>query len=127
MWCLRVSSAFKRIEKANQPLMLIHLDTFLDRVIELPEVGAQPSAQWTIAQICLALTPHLTPEQHQRAKAHMMKNLDTMNDWIVLAQTMTTLTEWAKTDAALKIGCSPGSKYGQKTPPSRRQTGRKAV
>ena len=104
---LRVSNALKRIEKANQPLMLAHLDTFLDRVIDLPEVGAQPSAQWTVAQICLAVSGHLSAEQHARAKAHMQHNLDTMNDWIVLAQTITTLTTWSKEDAALATWLRP--------------------
>ena len=80
---LRISNAVKRIERANQPLILAHLDTFFDRVIELPTLGAQASAQWTIAQICLAVTPRLTAQQYQRAKTHMMANLDTMNDWIV--------------------------------------------
>ena len=104
---LRVSSAFKRIEQADQPLMLTHLDAFLDRVMELPEVGAQPSAQWTVAQICLAVSAHLRPDQYARAKAHLMRNLEAMNDWIVLAQTMTTLTEWSKKDQPLARWLKP--------------------
>lgn len=104
---LRVSSAFKRIEQANQPLMLQHLDAFLDRVIDLPAVGAQPSAQWTVAQLCQAVSTHLRPDQYGRAKTHMQRNLETMNDWIVLAQTMTTLTAWSKDDMPLRTWLHP--------------------
>lgn len=104
---LRVSSAFKRIEKGNHDLMVQHLDEFLDHVIELPHLGAQPSAQWTVAQICLALTQDLSGEQYARAKAHLMSNLETMNDWIVLAQTMETLSHWAVTDRDLAQWVKP--------------------
>ncbi len=98
---LRVSNALKRIEQQNHALMVQHLDAFLDKVIDLPTLGAQPSAQWTVAQICLALSPDLTTAQYARAKAHLMGNLATMTDWIVLAQTMETLSKWAQTDPSL--------------------------
>ena len=104
---LRVSSAFKRIEQGNHDLMMQHLDAFLDRVIDLPHLGAQPSAQWTVAQICLAVTKDLSQAQYDRAKAHLMSNLDTMNDWIVLAQTMETLSQWAVTDRPLAQWVKP--------------------
>ena len=104
---LRVSSVFKRIEQANQPLMLAHLDAYFDHVMDLPEVSTQPSAQWTVAQVCLAVTPHLTDGQRERAKAHMRRNLETMNDWIVLAQTMTTLSAWSADDPALAAWLRP--------------------
>ena len=98
---LRVSSAFKRIVQGNHTLMVEHLDAFLDKVIELPHVGAQPSAQWTVAQICLALTKDLSKAQYERVKTHLMSNLETINDWIVLAQTMETLSGWAVNDLGL--------------------------
>ncbi len=104
---LRVSSAFKRVQKGDHGLMMQHLDAFLDKVIKLPHLGAQPSAQWTVAQICLAMTKDLSPAQYTRAKAHLMSNLETMNDWIVLAQTMETLSQWAVTDLDLAAWLKP--------------------
>lgn len=104
---LRVSSAFKRVQKGDHALMMQHLDAFLDHVIELPHLGAQPSAQWTVAQICLAVTKDLNPAQYDRAKGHLMANLESMNDWIVLAQTMETLSQWAVKDMALAAWLKP--------------------
>ena len=99
-------------------------DAFLDRVINLPHLGAQPSAQWTVAQVCLAITAHLTADQYDRAKGHMMANLEAMNDWIVLAQTMTTLSAWAKTDDC-GLADPPIGKAGQRPAPIGIQAGRK--
>lgn len=104
---LRVSSSLKRIEQARHDLIVASINRILDEVCTQPHLREQPSAQWTVAQIFLALTHDLTPHQYQRAKVHMQSNLETMGDWIVLAQTMETLAQWSKSDAVLAKWLKP--------------------
>ena len=95
---LRTSNAIKRIAAADQDLLVPYLERFLNEVSSLE----QASAQWTLAQLMLTYTEDLTPAQRQRATTILQCNLTESTDWIVLIQTATTLTEWAKNDEELK-------------------------
>ncbi len=95
---LRVSNAMKRIAKARKTLLLPYLDRFIDEIGELD----QASAQWTLAQLFLVYTEDLSGDQHEAALKIMKRNLENHSDWIVLNQTMKTLTEWSKWDENLK-------------------------
>jgi hypothetical protein len=74
----------------------------VDAVIDWVVTLQQPSAQWTIAEILLALGPMLSSVQRSRATDVMKSHLSTSGDWIVLIKTMETLVEWAKTDLELR-------------------------
>jgi len=49
----------------------------------------------------------MTERQIDLAKKIMKRNLAIHSDWIVLSQTMDTLTRWAKRDAELKSWIMP--------------------
>jgi hypothetical protein len=95
---LRVSSALKRVAWAEPEWVHHEVDAVIDWVVTLQ----QPSAQWTIAEILLALGPMLSSVQRSRATDVMKSHLSTSGDWIVLIKTMETLVEWAKTDLELR-------------------------
>ena len=88
---LRVSNAMRRIEAIRHDLLV----PYIDRLIE--EIGAldQPSAQWTLAVLFDKLRGDMTPVQEKRALTIMQRNLAEHYDWIVLNNTMETLTNWA--------------------------------
>lgn len=94
---LRTSSAMKRV-CAEQPDWLV---PYLPKLIDDVGALAQPSAQWTLAQLFATLHDRMTAEQTTRATALMMRNLETSTDWIVLNTTMQTLAEWARSDDEL--------------------------
>ncbi len=100
---LRTSNALKRVE-AEQHSWLV---PFIDRLIA--DVGAvdQASAQWTLAQLFAKLSGDMTRDQKKRSLAIMKRNIKAHTDWIVLNQTMATLCDWAKADAALKKWLKP--------------------
>jgi hypothetical protein len=100
---LRVSSAMKRIAHAQPALVVPYIDRMLGEVAGLQ----QASAQWTLAQLFLALEEYLSPQQKRRAVSVMQCNLETWGDWIVLIQTMTTLAAWAKADPELAAWLRP--------------------
>ena len=99
---LRTSSALKRLEAARHEWLI----PFVDRLID--DVGAldQPSAQWTLAKLLLRLTPDLTPDQRRRATVILQRNLE-QHDWIVLINTMETLSAWSAGDPALRAWLDP--------------------
>ncbi|MCI5059074.1 MAG: hypothetical protein MRY83_23375 [Flavobacteriales bacterium] len=95
---LRVSNAMKRICKAQEQLLLPYLDRLLNEISKIN----QASTQWTLAQLFKSLEKHLSEDQKKRSIEIMKYNLENHTDWIVLAQTMDTLSAWAKKDALLK-------------------------
>ncbi len=95
---LRTSSAMKRIS-LQKPDWLV---PYLDRLIDVISTINQASTQWTLALLFATLAPQMTPAQFKRARQVMKSNLEHHNDWIVLNNTMQTLSSWALHDEALK-------------------------
>lgn len=100
---LRTSNAMKRVCKAQKHILIPYIDRFLTDVARID----QPSTQWTLAQLFGMLEKEMTEGQIDEAKNIMMHNLAKYNDWIVLNQTMDTLTKWAKTDVGLNEWIKP--------------------
>lgn len=100
---LRTSNAMKRICKSKKSILIPFVDHFLTDIAQID----QASAQWTLSQLFGMLEKDMTESQREQAKAIMKHNLENHNDWIVLNQTMDTLTNWAKKDAELKAWIKP--------------------
>lgn len=100
---LRTSSAFKRMTRHRPDWFEPYINKFLNEVSKIE----QPSAQWTLAQLCLMVQDRLSHAQLVRAKEVLQANLIGYTDWIVLNMTMETLTAWAKKDAELKAWLLP--------------------
>ena len=100
---LRVSNAFKRICAEHPDWLVPYLDRFLSEVATID----QASTQWTLAHLWGELEPFMNKEQLQRAKEHLKDNLANHRDWIVLNNTMQTLSDWAQKDAQLKTWLLP--------------------
>lgn len=100
---LRTSNAIKRICKAKKSILFPYIDRFLTDIAQID----QPSTQWTLSQLFGMLDKDMTKKQIEKAKALMKNNLSNHNDWIVLNQTMDTLTKWAKSDKDLKDWIKP--------------------
>ena len=88
---LRTSNALRRVEAERHDLLV----PYIDRLIN--EIGAleQASAQWTLAVLLDKLLGDMTADQKARALVVMKRNLAEHDDWIVLNNTMETLTKWA--------------------------------
>ena len=89
---LRTSNALKRITKERPELIRPYLPKFLSQITKLD----QASAQWTLADIFGMMGDSMTAKQLGKAKAHLLTNLQSHDDWIVLNQTIKTLLMWAK-------------------------------
>ena len=100
---LRTSNALKRVEAEEHDWLVPFLDHLIDRI----SVIDQPSAQWTLAQLFLRLTPDMDPWQRERAVAILQRNLVRYDDWIVLNATMETLFHWSVTDVDLRTWLEP--------------------
>ena len=94
---LRVSNAMKRIAAAEHDWLL----PYLDRLLKDVSLIDQPSAQWTLSQLFLTYTRDLDDRQRAKATEIMRRNLTESTDWIVLTQTMNTLTRWATKDNSI--------------------------
>ena len=95
---LRTSNAMKRVGKVKKSILIPYINRFINEISKID----QASTQWTLSQLFKLLKKDMTPVQIQQAKEIMKNNLANHNDWIVLNQTMDTLTEWSKEDSALK-------------------------
>lgn len=95
---LRTSNAMKRICKAKKALLIPYIDRFLSEIAKIN----QASTQWTLSQLFDSLEKDLSKTQIAQARSIMQKNLSHHTDWIVLCQTMETLTNWSKKDIELK-------------------------
>ncbi|MEM9887666.1 MAG: hypothetical protein AAF849_17355 [Bacteroidota bacterium] len=100
---LRTSNAIKRIAKAKRAILLPYIDRLLSEIALIE----QASAQWTLAQVFDLLKKEMTEQQMEKAKDIMKHNLAHHSDWIVLTQTMNTLSKWAKKDVVLKDWMQP--------------------
>ncbi|WP_394751070.1 hypothetical protein [Spongiimicrobium salis] len=100
---LRTSNAMKRICKAKKSMLIPYIDQFLTAIAQID----QASTQWTLSQLFGMLKKEMSETQIVQAKKIMKNNLAHHSDWIVLNQTMDTLTRWAKNDAELKAWLLP--------------------
>ncbi len=100
---LRTSNAMKRICKAKKSMLIPYIDRFLTDIAKID----QASTQWTLAQLFGMMEQEMTERQIGQAKKIMKNNLAHHNDWIVLNQTMDTLTNWSKKDTDLKAWILP--------------------
>ncbi len=95
---LRTSNAMKRICKVDKTLLVPYINRFISEIAAID----QASTQWTLSQLFDMLEKDLTKTQVDQAKELMKNNLANHSDWIVLCQTMDTLTKWTKNDQALE-------------------------
>ena len=100
---LRVSSALKRVAWEHPDW--IHAE--IDSIIEWVERLQQPSAQWSVGQMLLAIGPQLSTAERDRAVALMKSHIEGSSDWIVLNHTMETLAQWAMEDPELEAWLVP--------------------
>ena len=95
---LRTSNAIKRISLENPEWLIPYIDKLISEISDIN----QPSAQWTLANLFQTLSVFMSETQRNKAKNILQKNLETYTDWIVLNNTMETLSKWAKNDSILK-------------------------
>lgn len=95
---LRVSSAIKRVCIAKKELVIPYIERLLSEIAKID----QASTQWTLALLFKMLDEDMTVSQLNQAKKLLKKNLENHPDWIVLNNTMETLTYWSKNDRELK-------------------------
>lgn len=77
------------------------LEPYTDRLLTAVASIEQPSVQWHLAELFREI--NLSPNQRERAIAHLKQNIkDTSVDWIVAANTMTTLTIFVKNGYIVK-------------------------
>jgi HEAT repeat protein len=100
---LRVSSALKRVAWEHPDW--IHAE--IDSIMEWVERLQQPSAQWSVGQMLLAIGPRLSTAERDRAVALMKSHIESSSDWIVLNHTMETLAQWAVEDPELEAWLVP--------------------
>ena len=95
---LRTSNAIKRISLENPEWLIPYIDKLISEVSNIN----QPSAQWTLANLFQTLSIFMSESQRNSSKRILQKNLETHTDWIVLNNTMDTLSKWAEKDLTLK-------------------------
>jgi hypothetical protein len=100
---LRTSSAFKRVWHTQPDWLVPYFDRFLNEISYIE----QPSTHWTLALMFQELNGYMSPEQQRRAVETVQRFITTSHDWIVLSNSMATLSEWAKTDDALRAWLRP--------------------
>jgi hypothetical protein len=91
---LRVSNAVKRVFVERPEMFSNYAEDFLGWISDID----QASTKWTLAQLFLLYRKQLSPEQTARAKAVVVRNLLTHDDWIVLNMCMKTCAMWAAGD-----------------------------
>lgn len=100
---LRVSSAIKRVTLSHPHWVMSRLREIESWVDTL----AQPSAQWSLSQDYLELSPLLSDQQRRGAIERMKGFLSSSNDWIVINHTLETLGQWARQDPSLRDWLMP--------------------
>ena len=94
---LRVANGVRRVCVENPGWIAPYIDYFLGDIGKID----QPSTQWTLAKLFHMLEIHMSPGHKQRAIMHIQNNLACHKDWIVLNNSMETLTLWSKHDPDL--------------------------
>ena len=88
---LRVSNGVRRVCVEHPEWVVPYLDRLLTVISQID----QASTQWTLAKLFQMLESTMTESQKKQATEHMKHNVATHNDWIVLNNTMETLTDWS--------------------------------
>lgn len=118
---LRTSNAMKRVS-LEHPEWLV---PYIDRLVEKIAAIDQASTQWTLALLFDTLKAWMSAAQRSAAQAILKNNLAHHNDWIVLNNTMQTLTQWAKDDTKLAQWLRPHLK--RLSEDSRKSVSRRAM
>ena len=100
---LRTSNAFKRICAEHPDWLVPYLDRFLAEVATID----QASTQWTLAHLWSQLESFMNESQRTQAQEHLKHTLANHHDWIVLNNTMQTLSDWASEDPSLRAWLLP--------------------
>ena len=100
---LRTSNALKRVEKEQHDWLVPYIDRLLNDISKID----QASTQWTMANLFLRLDRDMSEQQRSKATEVMKHNLASSDDWIVLNETMRTLSIWAKRDETLANWLKP--------------------
>ena len=100
---LRVSSALKRVAWEHPEWIQAEIGAIMNWVERLK----QPSAQWSVGQMLLAIGPLLSESERERSIALMKTHIEESGDWIVLNHTMETLAQWAHHDPNLEAWLVP--------------------
>ena len=95
---LRTSNAIKRISLENPEWLVPYINKLISEISKIN----QPSVQWTLANLFHTLSVFMSETQKASAKKILRDNLENYTDWIVLNNTMDTLSKWAIQDSALK-------------------------
>lgn len=88
---LRVSNALKRVTIAQPTWVADYIEDLLSWIADID----QPSTQWTLAIVFDLLRGQMGREQFARATGIVKRNLADHDDWIVLNNSMKTLTKWS--------------------------------
>ncbi|MFN8205556.1 MAG: hypothetical protein U0S48_23610 [Solirubrobacteraceae bacterium] len=111
---MRAGDALEKVARRRPDLVEPYLPDLLDRVAEIE----QPSVQWHLAEIFGEVS--LSPAQRRQAIEILKRNLETCEDWIVITDSMQTLTGFAATDPELRDWLLPVLR-------NHRGAGRKAI
>ena len=102
---LRTSNGIRRVCVAHPDWYATYIERFLTEICQID----QASTQWTLAILFKIWEKEglMTAAQVAQAQAHMQDNIVNHKDWIVLNNTMETLTLWAEKDNTLRLWLIP--------------------
>jgi hypothetical protein len=100
---LRTSNAIKRISKEHADWFIPYLDRFITDISRID----QASTQWTLAILFDMWEGYFSTAQKKQATSILKTNLRDHSDWIVLNNTMETLSKWSSKDSTLKKWIRP--------------------
>ena len=100
---LRVANGVRRVCVEKPDWIAPYIEDFLGDIGRVD----QPSTQWTLAKLFQMLETHMSPDQKLRATKHMQHKLANHKDWIVLNNSMETLTVWSKDNPGLAKWLKP--------------------
>ncbi|MEM7017846.1 MAG: hypothetical protein AAF512_10980 [Pseudomonadota bacterium] len=107
---LRTSNAFKRVFREHPDWIKPWVDPLLDKIDGLN----QPSAQWTLAQLCHEVNKQMTSAQNDKAIVICKRFLEESADWIVIKSCIEYLGTQAIKQEALRPFLKPYlEKYSQ--------------
>ncbi|MEM7282606.1 MAG: hypothetical protein AAF438_13365 [Pseudomonadota bacterium] len=100
---LRTSNGVRRVSNEHPEWLVPYIDKLLNTIAKID----QASTQWTLAVLFETLAPLMSATQKRQAKKILKHNLEFHQDWIVLNNTMQTLTHWSKEDSKLRSWLAP--------------------
>ncbi|NRA66042.1 MAG: hypothetical protein HRU19_16255 [Pseudobacteriovorax sp.] len=100
---LRTSNAFKRLFRAYPDQFKAYASKFLKKLPTL----SQPSADWTLMQLCFEGDEYLSKAQRLKAVEYGKLLIKDSDDWIVQNASIQALSFWALDDAKLRRWLKP--------------------